>query len=75
MIVNDIRTERGISVYALANAIGLSRTRVAAILAQRGAAWDNVRAIAAVLGVEPEAIAEPAVHQARPLMPYGRWRE
>ena len=73
MKVDDIRTAKGVSVFALARGIGLSRTRTAAMLAQHGAAWANVVKIAAVLGVAPEDLAEQMTLTARPLMAYGRW--
>lgn len=45
------------------------------MLQQHGASWDNVTKIAAVLGVQPEDIAERATFRERPLMEYGKWRE
>ena len=74
MKIHDLLTVKQVSVYALAQGIGLSRTRTAAILAQHGASWDNVTKIAQVLGVAPEDIAGRAQLAARPLMPYGQWR-
>ena len=75
MKIHDLLAAKQISPYALAKAIGLSRTRTVAILDQRGASWRNVVKIAGVLGVAPEDIAERTTLASRPMMAYGRWRE
>ena len=75
MKIHDLLAIQDISPERLARGMGLSRTRVAAMLKQRGAAWENVAKIAIVLGCEPENIAERTTLASRPMMAYGRWRE
>ncbi len=74
MHVTDLIAKHGISTYAIAQRLGRSHTRTAAVLTQRGAAWSTIEAIAAVLGVTADELAERATLDSRPALPYGRWR-